>query len=210
MKHQVYFCIFFISATVIVACNPIPDKSITEPIKPKELSKIFQKDSAFESTYEFVELGNILILNTKVKKAQYYDLTYRDFHDFYLLANEKSPYYKELENLFWEEYEQLSNSYQPRIDSLINSVGERQMADANYRYPFLVKEMMEFLEEEGGKEVTDYPVVYFMLIQDYLNADFESYSEYSFRNLTSILMEKDSLSAKYWVEVADKISQIKE
>ncbi|NVJ46468.1 MAG: hypothetical protein HWE07_05045 [Cytophagia bacterium] len=79
--------VVLIVSLLFLGCNPIPAKSITKALSPEELFEIFEKDTSFESIYNFLESANKLVLNTDVKKAEHLGFTYRDFHEFFLLAN---------------------------------------------------------------------------------------------------------------------------
>ncbi|MEB2784879.1 hypothetical protein [Algoriphagus persicinus] len=109
-----------VSLGMLYSCNPIPDKSISDPLTPEELAKIFEKDTSFKATYEFVEIANKLVLNTDVKKAEYLSLTYRQFHDFFLVANTSSDAYKKLDSSYNEAWNKEIIGFQPEIDSISN------------------------------------------------------------------------------------------
>jgi hypothetical protein len=117
MKKHSYLTFLF-GLIVMMGCDPIPDKSISEPLSPEDLFKIFEKDTSFKATYEFIETANKLVLNTDVKKAEYLALTYRDFHNFYQVANNNSAEYARLDSLYGAQWEEELSSYDPKIDSL--------------------------------------------------------------------------------------------
>ena len=119
MRNYSFLITVFVLAT-IVGCNPIPDKSIGEPLSPEELAKIFESDTSFKATYQFVESANKLVLNTDVKKAEFLELSYRDFHDFFLVANNSSDAYKKLDSSYNAEWNQKILRFQPQIDSISN------------------------------------------------------------------------------------------
>lgn len=113
---------------ILLSCNPIPDKSISDPLTPEELSKIFDKDTTFRKTYEFLETANKLVLNSDVKKAEFLALTYRRFHEFFKMADNTSQGYKRMDSTYRAEWDLLVAGYQPKIDS-ISSYWEHYLSD---------------------------------------------------------------------------------
>lgn len=64
-----------------VSCNNVLDRSIIEPLTPKELNETIKEYPDFAFTYKFVEIRN-KYLQTTSQKAMWHDLTYKRLHKF--------------------------------------------------------------------------------------------------------------------------------
>ena len=74
--------------TLCVACNQIPNKSISKKIEIDELSKIIDKEPLFEKCYSEIQEDILPKLRTDVELAKYADITYRRYFKFYKFAEE--------------------------------------------------------------------------------------------------------------------------
>jgi hypothetical protein len=108
--------IFFLFSSII-SCDPIPNSSIIEPLSVNELSSIINKDSTFKNTYEFLESTKIF-LNTDVERVDFLNLTYREFHKFFQVANRDG--YNKIDSFYYSEWQRELNSYEKKIDSVSN------------------------------------------------------------------------------------------
>jgi len=74
MKKIFYF---LMACTLLVACNPIPDKSVFEELTTDELASAIKSDPAFAEEYESIRSLLEITNFSEVQKAQYKDVTYR-------------------------------------------------------------------------------------------------------------------------------------
>ena len=96
---------------VMVSCNPIPNKSITEPLTKKEFEKI--KENFNVETAEALSSLNVMPF---IKKYQ--DITYRDMMEYIKISIDSS--YWETYKVEWEkEYNEIYKNSSHKFDSII-------------------------------------------------------------------------------------------
>ena len=104
--------LFIISVIfVMVSCNPIPNKSITEPLTKKEFEKI--KENFNLETAKALSSVNAMPF---IKKYQ--DITYRDIFEYLEVSLDSS--YWETYKVEWEkEYDEIYKNSLHKFDSII-------------------------------------------------------------------------------------------
>ncbi|MEB2784877.1 hypothetical protein [Algoriphagus persicinus] len=197
--------LIFVFGVLFIGCQSNLDRSIIEPLTPEELSVIIQKDTLFKGTYSIVEVANKFVLNTDVQRAEYLPLTYSRFHEFIQLASNQSNNYKYLDSLYSSEWKESVLKYEGKIDSLINSYQKEKQENPEFRFPFLIDEMIS--SKNKGNKTFDNQVVFYMLIEEYFDSNLESRSEYVNRNIRSKLKEKDELSYNLFFQVSEIVGK---
>lgn len=206
MENKIFGTVLiFVFGVLFIGCQSNLDRSIIEPLTPKELSVIIQKDTLFKGTYSIVEVANKFVLNTDVQRAEYLPLTYSRFHEFIQLASNQSNNYKYLDSLYSSEWKESVLKYEGKIDSLINSYEKEKQENPEFRFPFLIDEMISF--KNKGNKTFDNQVVFYMLIEEYFDSNLESRSEYVNRNIKSKLKEKDELSYNLFFQVSEIVGK---
>jgi hypothetical protein len=96
---------------VMVSCNPIPNKSITEPLTKKEFVKIQEKTD--------VETANMLsTLSILPFTKKYQDITYRDIFEYRKMSLDSS-YWKTYKVEWEKEYNEIYKNSLHKFDSII-------------------------------------------------------------------------------------------
>ena len=101
MKNIIY-SVF--ACLLLVACNPIPNKTVFEELTTDELASAIKAEPGFADEYEairgLIELSNF----SEVQKAQFKDVTYRHLYDFICHADD-SAYWAPLEEKWGQEWD---------------------------------------------------------------------------------------------------------
>lgn len=84
---KILLSLFTIS--LLVACNPIPNKSIFTELTTDELSAIIKADPEFKEVYESIRILVEMSALSEVQKAQYNEITYRRMAKYYYHRNDE-------------------------------------------------------------------------------------------------------------------------
>lgn len=101
---------------LITSCDNVLNKSIAEPLTPKEVEKAVEKDSRFSFTYRFVERHRNY-LQTDSQKAMWKDLTYSRLHKF-LNTVVDTAFQNSNEKKFAKKWELQYGQYKASVDSV--------------------------------------------------------------------------------------------
>lgn len=150
MKNIIYL---LLTSLLIIGCNPL-NKSITEELDIKELSKAVNKDTTFASIYKVVE--EFKSLNSdKLKLAEFSELTYQDVFDYYKFDKDTlfwKPIFEDTKEKYESEFGKTRNKGLKFIDSLKNK--EKEWIQANSPESFvdikLVGLTKEYYSYSGG------------------------------------------------------------
>lgn len=74
--------IFAVAATLLVSCNPIPNKSVFEELSTEELASAIKSVPEFAESYERIRGLDTLISFSATQKAMYRDVTYRRLYKY--------------------------------------------------------------------------------------------------------------------------------
>lgn len=74
--------IFAVATTLLVSCNPIPNKSVFEELSTEELASAIKSAPEFAETYEGIRNLGALISFSATQKAMYKDVTYRRLYKY--------------------------------------------------------------------------------------------------------------------------------
>lgn len=74
--------IFAVAATLLVSCNPIPNKSVFEELSTDELASAIKSAPEFAETYEGIRNLGTLISFSEIQRAKYKDVTYRRLYKY--------------------------------------------------------------------------------------------------------------------------------
>lgn len=90
---MIKFFPFIFVYIVLVACNPIPNKSVFEELTTDEVTSIIKKEPDFSEVYKnirsFVELTSF----SEAQKTQYKDVTYRKLYKYTKHVNDEKYWY---------------------------------------------------------------------------------------------------------------------
>lgn len=104
-------------AIILVSCNKISDKPVSEKLSTDELSKAIKSDTSFTSFYENIRI--VVDEIDDIKKAKFNDVTYRRLYKYYKILQDTtywSPLYKQ-----WEkDWENDFGIYMTKADSSLN------------------------------------------------------------------------------------------
>lgn len=92
-----------LACLMLVACNPIPNKSVFEELSTEELASAIKAKPEFAKEYEDTRLIVSLTKFSEVQKAQFYDVTYRRLHTF-ICHMEDTAYWNPREEKWEEEW----------------------------------------------------------------------------------------------------------
>lgn len=99
---KILLSLFTIS--LLVACSPIPNKSIFTELTTDELSAIIKADPEFKEVYESIRILVEMSALSEVQKAQYNEITYRRMAKYYYHRNDEE-YWNSIEDEWGKEWD---------------------------------------------------------------------------------------------------------
>ena len=106
-----------VAAVMIVGCNNIPDKPVSQKLNEIELSKAMESDKEFADFYR--EVVSTVEKMDDVEKARFLKLTYRKLFDYFKFQAD-TAYWNKLERQWDKEFEDGYKVYIPKADSIID------------------------------------------------------------------------------------------
>lgn len=109
--------LLFVVAFLLDSCNKIPDKSVSEKLSTKELSKVIKSDTSFTDFYEHIreQVDDM----SDIKKATYNDITYRRMFRYYKFLQD-TTFWNPLSKQWEEEWDSEYGIYLQKADSVLN------------------------------------------------------------------------------------------
>ncbi|MDO6852611.1 hypothetical protein Q4599_03415 [Cellulophaga lytica] len=112
------FLILILITIVLFSCNRSLDKSIIEPLSPKELNRFFKTKKSFEKVYEFISKTRDKNLKSEIDKAKYIDINYNQFREFVNFASD-TIYFNNIYNINKEKWNSEFGVLDKKVDSVI-------------------------------------------------------------------------------------------
>lgn len=150
--------IFAFAVVIFAACNPIPNKSITQKLETKELAKAIEKEPMFESCYGTVQNEFIPKINSEIELAKYVDVTYRRLYDYMKYVNDA----KNIEPITKKAIKEWEDNYGSKkydLETIITNYRQHLEFEKKLNDPYLVSQVpacvryyIEYEDENPGKD----------------------------------------------------------
>ena len=100
-------------------CSNGLNKSIIEPLTVDEIKANIDKDSSFADFYKISEEVRAWMLQSNINQAEYGDITYKRFFEYYKKITD-ADYIRKLEERYSVKYNRLYPDYTAQVDSIVD------------------------------------------------------------------------------------------